>query len=532
MELTLRILAHELEAAFASVDLGQIDGKRAFSDVRLTSRSAADRSLLYVVSADRLSDVEAEKDAFLLIVGPAARASATHAALSVEADCLEVFAFLQDVFGRYRAWLQAMDASIIENQGIQRLFDLSESYLANNVIVVDPALKLLAYTKGIACDDPVTMELIKHGYHTEENIRKFQINKRFDIWAKQNGFIINDSNRICAYTTAVYSFKTIESFSLIVVMMCNNVEPEPWLLDTFIMFLVRVAFYSQRDYATDSPAGSSVKAFMRDMLGETLVNEAEIEERRQHLGIPVHGRFCLFFVDVGEQRPLIARIVSDISRQTVPAKAVVYQDDIVVLCFSCQTHVCNYACETDSCPMHHTTVTGRLNKTLEEYGLHAGRSSGFERLSTMPTALRQAKAALRIGYEKSLWSSIEHGRHRCSRIANFDDGYFEYLVDRGLEEDRNLLSTLHCCRLLRRMWEYDCAHNTDNCRFLYDYLRLERRTTLVAESLHMHRNNVKYRIDRIEEQFGICTDDPHERFELALAFRVLASCQRTSKQPE
>ena len=34
----------------------------------------------------------------------------------------------------------------------------------------------------------------------------------------------------------------------------------------------------------------------------------------------------------------------------------------------------------------------------------------------------------------------------------------------------------------------------------------------------MHRNNVKYRIDRIEELFGIDTDDPALRLDLLMAY--------------
>lgn len=67
----------------------------------------------------------------------------------------------------------------------------------------------------------------------------------------------------------------------------------------------------------------------------------------------------------------------------------------------------------------------------------------------------------------------------------------------------------------------DDAHTgTDNYTFLYEYLMNERRAFVVAEKLHMHRNNVKYRIDRIEELFGIDTDDPALRFDVLIAYRL------------
>ena len=66
----------------------------------------------------------------------------------------------------------------------------------------------------------------------------------------------------------------------------------------------------------------------------------------------------------------------------------------------------------------------------------------------------------------------------------------------------------------------DIKSKTDNYSFLYTYLMSERRASVVADKLFMHRNNVKYRINRIEEQFGIDTDDDILRFDLLLAFRL------------
>ena len=73
--------------------------------------------------------------------------------------------------------------------------------------------------------------------------------------------------------------------------------------------------------------------------------------------------------------------------------------------------------------------------------------------------------------------------------------------------------------VLDRICEYDAIAKTDNYEFLREYLNCERRASVAADTLHMHRNNVKYRIDRIEQQFDIDTNDPDLRFDLMLAYR-------------
>ena len=63
--------------------------------------------------------------------------------------------------------------------------------------------------------------------------------------------------------------------------------------------------------------------------------------------------------------------------------------------------------------------------------------------------------------------------------------------------------------------------NTNNCEVLYTYLLNERRATETANSLHMHRNNVVYRINRIEEMLGISLDDKTTRLNLTMSYLML-----------
>lgn len=525
MVITIRILIHELEERFGEVLAGSLNRRRQCSDVRILGDGPCEQGFFYVADAAAARRLASSggTEAIVLAVGESAVPAKGQLALRGHASHLEVFSYLQDVFARYRSWLEEMDRSLIRNEGLQGLFDVSEGFLLNNTIIVDPALKLLAHTKGIPCDDPVTVELIKHGYHTEENIRKFQLNRRFELWATQNGFIINDTNEICKYTTAVFSFKAAGSFSLITVMMCNNVDPEPWLLDTFMMFLVRVAYYSMRDYADGSPSGSAFNSFVHDILDGVLSDADEIEERRRYLGIPADGPFCLFNIDVSQNRPLSARVVTDVARSTAPAKAMLRGSEVVVLCFNCHGSDCPIGCPIDGCPSGGSNVFRRLSTVLGEYDLQAGRSVRFDKLAFLPTALEQARLALRTFRALHQDDAAAQG---AKRIFGFDELYFEYAVMTVSRGHRELLTSLRGCRQLARIREYDQLHGTDNFVFLRQYLRYERRTTVVADKLHMHRNNVKYRVDRLGELFGIDTDNDEERLELSIAYRLLDSLDR------
>ena len=169
-----------------------------------------------------------------------------------------ILARVLDIFMRYRNWEKDMDRSCISNEGLQSLLDISESFLVNHVVIIDSTLKLIGATRHIECDEEITVELLAHGYHTESNIKKFHEYVYLDIWSKCDDFIIDRSLAICKHPSMIYSFKQHGVFSMLVVMMCNNADPEQWLIDTYDMLIRRVAFYFDRDYPSGKPSGSTV----------------------------------------------------------------------------------------------------------------------------------------------------------------------------------------------------------------------------------------------------------------------------------
>ena len=350
MGITLSIIAHELEP-IGDV-LGRSTPLELFEDVRLLDDSAdlqeRDESLLFVCDDTDLAVEASARGTSVLYLAPTGEEDRSYrgevCALFGGPPLLDTFSFLQRVFLKYRLWQNDLDRSCLADEGIQRLLDLSEQFLVNNVVVVDPALKLLAYTRGIECDDPITVELIAHGYHTEDNIRKFRLNKRFKPWATESGFIVNDTYEICKYVTVAHSFKTRDSFSLIAIMMCNNTAPADYLLDAFSMVLKRVSYYAKRDYPEGKPSGNVVDSFLRDLVEGRIKSEAAIRERCEFAGIPYNARFCLFSINASPEAAPVSRLASDVAREVAPAKTLIADREIIVLCFNCRSNACSAHC--------------------------------------------------------------------------------------------------------------------------------------------------------------------------------------------
>ena len=96
----------------------------------------------------------------------------------------------------------------------------------------------------------------------------------------------------------------------------------------------------------------------------------------------------------------------------------------------------------------------------------------------------------------------------------------DYLVQQLTTEQASLITSSYAGSIIGAIAEHDAQAGTDNYEFLHSYLTLERRTSTVADALHMHRNNVNYRIGRIEELYDIDLDDAALRVDLLVAYRI------------
>ncbi len=73
----------------------------------------------------------------------------------------------------------------------------------------------------------------------------------------------------------------------------------------------------------------------------------------------------------------------------------------------------------------------------------------------------------------------------------------------------------------RALVDYDLENGTEYFRTLYSYIRHSRSLGDVSAELHIHKNSVNYRINRIRELFDIDLNDAETRIGFYLAYHVL-----------
>ena len=71
------------------------------------------------------------------------------------------------------------------------------------------------------------------------------------------------------------------------------------------------------------------------------------------------------------------------------------------------------------------------------------------------------------------------------------------------------------------MLHTDTKKSRQQLKILYEYLSCDRKLTDVANKLGMHRNNVIYHINHIEEDYHLNLDDPDMRLRFLMSFEIL-----------
>ena len=135
------------------------------------------------------------------------------------------------------------------------------------------------------------------------------------------------------------------------------------------------------------------------------------------------------------------------------------------------------------------------------------------------TAFEQARCACQIAKRKTKVKPGVKDHVNWKRIYSFERCFCEYLVSQ-MGDGVDLALCTYGGRVVNAMAERDARTGSDDYEFLFEYLVNERKPSVVADKLLMHRNNVKYRIDKIEERFGIDTSDPGLRQMILFAYKM------------
>lgn len=453
---------------------------------------------------DRFTDDEAEPEALRGFI-----------VINENRDVAWLFNVVQKRFLQISEWVTKMQDALIENCDYQTLIDLCEPIIGNFVSVFDSSYTLLAYTKNIACRDPINVAMLEKGYHTDEILQKFRDRRRFQVYEQEQGVVVSAPGVIAQYEIITKWCRYGGELLLQVVVECSLTPLSLGAVDLFeiLMEYIQICFLRQQR-ANPSQVYNSL---LSEMLYGELDNPFIIGERAKTADVPFSGCFDAYrIVFEDNSTVLVGRFVQELMTYLPKSKIVAHKYEVIALN--------SYGASGGK---QLAANLSKLAPLLEKYGAMCGVSEMFTSLPELKNAYVQATRAQTIGVQlRTLGNFWDFDREvleataieRGGNIFFYNDVFIYLALHFAQSGSFDAFGNTLCNNALRKLMEYDKENNTRLVQVLYAHLASERRATASGRLLHMHRNNVLYHVSRIEEITGIDLDDYWARLKLTLAF--------------
>lgn len=525
MNITLNIVV-ETFTEYAIINHILLNENRSFRWAAFLpeDRSELSADILYIadLAKQRDSIVSGEGYSYLCVSGDGSAKS------DVPADCLLIrgidsvtllAAIIQKRFSQLIEWDSTLKDIVISGGSYQDIIDASEYILGNPLQVLDASYKLLATTTHIISDDEIDIKLTESGYHSQATLRKIQESGRLKAYKEETGIIINHPGNPNKYGTVSRWFWDSGMPVVHTLMICKNGAPSPALIDIFQVLTEHSRNCFLMAQRRNPQTGRIYDSLINDILFGELDDPAMINERAKVADIPLSGCFTLSKIILRENNEwLIKRVFNDLFQYLPSARIILHQFEIIVL----NTY------DRDAVRTQTVKDSERIFPLLDSYDAVCGTSSPFYRITDMPMAFNQAAKAISLGEavkESKVLQNIDADQLITpigqNNIFYYDDIIIYHLISLGIQNSPNVFRNSICWNIVRKMWQEDEDTGNDNSQILFTYLMTERKATKTGELLHMHRNNVIYRINKIEEMTGLDLDDYWTRMKLLIAYHLL-----------
>lgn len=396
-------------------------------------------------------------------------------------DTNEILNDLLAVFDFYNSWEKSLwEASA--HKSFQQIIDLGDSVLGNPMMLSDMDGKVLAMSSAFVDEDLneywVESRNSRHVPTAILGAPMRTLDGTLSSWTDTPDiYVLPDG------TKTIGTFINVDDGLIAAFGLWEHKKPiipsDIWLVKVLCEVLISTLEAHQRSV----PLRSS-SAILEDLLSGVPLDDDLVRSLEQKVSHP--WQLLLignpFRNDVIYQRNLVQRLHS----QEHPCVPLLYGNYVIAL----------------ASVKNAQNILGSVLGTKEKPYYLAGISLPFEDLRNAAIRYRQTIFALRLAGEKP-------------GIYQAEDFALPYLLSLFKEQNRNQ-GLLHPA--LAKLKQYDAEKGSELYDTLYQYLIHERSVIRSAQAMHVHKNSLMYRLQRIQTIIGVNLDDPMARTYLMLSY--------------
>lgn len=448
----------------------------------------------YVI--ENLAGVTFPTGCILLTVGPVTDIPGC-AVIACSGDIDAIYTAALEVLDNFRRFSDDLTDLMESDSDIQILTDSASDYLQNQLIIIDRSMQILAFSQLETTQPDENWDYICEHRRLPDQV----IDRLASLYRQTKS---SDAGPIQRLKTGT------ELYGI------PNVHVDLISRDIYLGWLVLVANRSPLLSGALDLLAQLAKPFshlMKIHHEETKPNLAFNEYYWQEL---LAGRLenCLLIQAMIQEKKwqendFYRVICLSGTADSKTAVSSVLPKGIVLLESSMLTVILHSFSSTD-----YDNAVENLKPLMKEHGLFAGVSDLAEGVGTLPDLRIQAGIALQSALGTTKEDSMRFGDLAIDQLL--------------LSTEQKSMVSAFIHPAIRRMAAAGTAKSMKNVRTLMVYLENERQLQPSAKQLFVHKNTLLYRINKMEQEYGLQLAEPRERLRILLSIKLLLLNNQTN----
>lgn len=417
-------------------------------------------------------------------------------------DLFQVFNQISEIFTENN-----LLNNIKNSTSLNSIAETASQLLDNPVVIIDSSYRVLANSETSKISDKYWVENIKKGYCSYDFIAYVR-NMESIKTSLNNAFpfqVICAKSPVERWVSKIFVGGKLVGY--IVVLLCES-PMEASNKNILPSISNAISKYLEKTSNNLSLENTDYKNFFMDLLDNNISDEKALNEKFKSYNIALKSKFLIIALNIDnyDSTNNIPNYLSYELNKLFHKKIHIYYENYVVILY-----------DYDNDPFISLEHLQQLESFALENHIFLGISNSFNNLLLCKNHFNEAVNAIKLGKELNKLNTINY-------YKSFQFYDFLYNSSKLMEID----SFLHPS--LKTLKAFDAENNTELYKTLYIYLTNNKNAVFTAKQLFVHRNTIKYRLDKIAELTHINFKNEEEIFHIYFSYKCFMNKSLTFHQ--
>lgn len=388
---------------------------------------------------------------------------------------------------------------ILPSGNIQKLMEVCYEIVGVPILTVDIMYNLFGIAPQQKTGDYYWDYLLEHrGYETDIAIHMYEQGIMQSVNEKKAPFVVNWGDVNPLYPKIQGVIRVNDIIEGYVTMQCTQDQITPDRMKAMEIIQDALAFFFKDNDTENSIYNTYQKVFIGELFNNRIHTKKQLELWFKNIGFSLNPPYRI--VTVGTKDKQERNVLSYIQKtiqQLFPYQLGLIQHNIL--------YILQYNLSLNGNP---ALGEKQFNNILVKFNAHCGSSNYFYDLLEAVNYQIQAEDALMLG---------QHADQKY-RIHSYSDYYLSAILAPRIEQ---MPQSNYISPVIFQVRDYDRKHSTDFLATLRAYIYNLCDTAATASELHIHRNILLYRLNKMEELTGFSLKNHDIFMHLMISFYMM-----------